>query len=174
LLEAEKGADAVSELILGIRRIVIKTLSTVQPLLAHIFRSCQNKEENSGMCFEVLGFDIMIDSKMKPWLLEVNHTPSFTCDTPLDLQIKKSLIIDTINLIGVNTKDKKKYAVYACLYELTIRYLDQKSGFKPLTRMTPQEREELAAKTFKYEERRLGGYLRIYPAAVMKTGSPKY
>lgn len=26
-------------------------------------------------CFEVLGFDVMIDSKLKPWIIEVNHLP---------------------------------------------------------------------------------------------------
>ena len=40
------------------------------------------------MCFEVLGFDVMLDSELKPIILEVNYTPSFTTDTPLDLQIK--------------------------------------------------------------------------------------
>jgi tubulin polyglutamylase TTLL6/13 len=49
------------------------------------------------MCFEILGFDILITDKcniiliiikVKPILLEVNHTPSFTTDTPLDTYIK--------------------------------------------------------------------------------------
>ena len=31
------------------------------------FRGCR--------CFEVLGLDIMIDSNLKPWLIEVNHLP---------------------------------------------------------------------------------------------------
>lgn len=40
------------------------------------------------MCFEILGFDILLDQKLKVWLLEVNHTPSFRTDTDLDKLVK--------------------------------------------------------------------------------------
>jgi len=60
------------------------------------------------MCFEILGFDILIDSTFKPFLLEVNHTPSFTTDTPLDAVIKKNLIRDTIQLMNINLKVKNE------------------------------------------------------------------
>ena len=43
------------------------------------------------MCFEIFGFDIILDENLKPWLLEVNHTPSFEADTPLDHIIKYNL-----------------------------------------------------------------------------------
>jgi len=39
------------------------------------------------MCFEILGFDVILDSRRKadgqpiPYLLEVNHAPSFNSDT---------------------------------------------------------------------------------------------
>ena len=59
------------------------------------------------MCFELLGFDIILDSKFKPYLLEVNHAPSFNTDTPLDYLIKKNLIYDTLNLLGVSIEEKK-------------------------------------------------------------------
>jgi tubulin polyglutamylase TTLL6/13 len=52
-------------------------------------------------------FDIMIDDAMKPWLLEVNHTPSFTADTPLDENIKNCLITDTLILENVMWKSRK-------------------------------------------------------------------
>lgn len=58
------------------------------------------------MCFEVLGFDIMLDHKCKPYLLEVNHSPSFATDSPLDLKIKSDLIRDTIALLGLSKKRK--------------------------------------------------------------------
>jgi len=44
---------------------------------------------------------------MKPWLLEVNHTPSFTTDTPLDEKIKSSLITDTLIMENIMWKNRK-------------------------------------------------------------------
>lgn len=46
---------------------------------------------------------------MKPWLLEVNHTPSFTTDTPLDDKIKGCLITDTLILENIMWKSRKQY-----------------------------------------------------------------
>jgi tubulin polyglutamylase TTLL6/13 len=60
------------------------------------------------MCFELLGFDILLDKNLKPYLLEVNHAPSFNTDTPLDHHIKKSLLFDTLNLLGMSVENKRK------------------------------------------------------------------
>lgn len=43
----------------------------------------------------------MLDYKLCPTLIEVNYTPSFTADTPLDRYIKKKLIDDTLVLVNV-------------------------------------------------------------------------
>jgi len=51
------------------------------------------------MCFEVLGFDIMIDHKMRPILLEVNHAPSFNTDSKLDYKIKYNMLADTFGML---------------------------------------------------------------------------
>lgn len=51
-------------------------------------------------CFELLGFDILVDSHLNPWLLEVNLSPSLACDSLLDQQIKANLISDLFNLTG--------------------------------------------------------------------------
>ena len=46
---------------------------------------------------------------MKPWVLEVNHAPSFVCDTPLDTKIKRGLIHDAIHLLNLSVSKKNKF-----------------------------------------------------------------
>ena len=48
-----------------------------QPHVHHLYRSCQPDDIENSLCFQILGFDIMIDHKLKPQLIEVNQMPSF-------------------------------------------------------------------------------------------------
>jgi Tubulin-tyrosine ligase family len=52
-------------------------------------------------CFELFGFDVLIDSNLEPWLLEVNLTPAMGCDSPLDQKIKANVVADLFSLAGV-------------------------------------------------------------------------
>ncbi|KAJ3295616.1 Tubulin polyglutamylase ttll6 [Rhizoclosmatium sp. JEL0117] len=107
---------------------IVKTCITVQPQLAMILKACfpaenrasspsvesipagrRFKEYTGSQCFELLGFDIFLDKKLKPWVLEVNHSPSFTCDSPLDLEVKQNVIGDTLGLLNLSAMTKKKF-----------------------------------------------------------------
>jgi tubulin polyglutamylase TTLL6/13 len=48
----------------------------------------------------------MLDHNLKAQLLEVNQSPSFTTDSPLDYKIKKALITDTIKILNLSIKRK--------------------------------------------------------------------
>ena len=56
---------------------------------------------NDKQCFEQYGFDIMIDGNLKPWLIEVNASPSFTANTPTDYKLKSGLIDDVLNVLDL-------------------------------------------------------------------------
>lgn len=91
-----------------IKDIIIKTLIAGQPHLQHEYRMAQPHNLSNNMCFEILGFDFMIDSNDKVYLLEINHTPSFSTETPLDELIKSNLIRDTLNLMNINSRTRNQ------------------------------------------------------------------
>ncbi|GET86651.1 tubulin-tyrsoine ligase-like protein [Leishmania tarentolae] len=89
--------------------IIVKTILAAQPIIAKVYDSCFPTGFNEGYCcFEVLGFDILIDNKMKPWLMEVNHTPSFATETPLDYEIKSKLISEVWHIIDCKATDYER------------------------------------------------------------------
>ena len=63
---------------------------------------------NLSFWMELFGFDILIDSDLKPWLLEVNLSPSLATESPLDMSIKSNPIADTFTLVGIKRFDRKK------------------------------------------------------------------
>lgn len=71
--------------------------------------SCWPHDFENSSCFEILGFDIMLDHKLWPWLLEVNHSPSFNTDSDLDKDVKNTVIGDTVKLLNLTSDRKEQY-----------------------------------------------------------------
>ncbi|KAG7396618.1 Tubulin polyglutamylase ttll7 [Phytophthora boehmeriae] len=59
--------------------------------------------------FALLGMDVLVDEQLKPWLLEVNHLPSFGCESPLDWSVKEPLISQTFDLLNISPADKDNF-----------------------------------------------------------------
>ena len=51
-------------------------------------------------CFQILGFDVMLDAALRPWLLEVNHSPSMALagNEPLEQEAKCSVVRAALRL----------------------------------------------------------------------------
>uniref|UniRef100_A0AAY4DRY3 Tubulin--tyrosine ligase-like protein 5 n=1 Tax=Denticeps clupeoides TaxID=299321 RepID=A0AAY4DRY3_9TELE len=92
----QEGKDIT--LLMGqIEDLVVKAVLSAELQIA---AACKMFVPHRSNCFELYGFDVLIDSNLKPWLLEVNLSPSLACDAPLDLKIKASLISDMFSLVG--------------------------------------------------------------------------
>jgi tubulin polyglutamylase TTLL4 len=86
--------------------VIIKTLISAEPYMLDMH---SKSPEHKNNCFELYGFDILIDNQMKPWLLEVNVRPSLSSSSPLDRRIKHTLMCDMMNLIGILPYNKRAY-----------------------------------------------------------------
>ena len=74
-----------------------------------IYRSCQPDDIENSLCFQILGFDIMLDYDLRPWLIEVNHAPSLATESAFDKNLKLQLIEDTLRLLNLSFQRKKEY-----------------------------------------------------------------
>lgn len=90
-----------------IDEIVVKTVISALPVLKHNYSASFPRHDVMQACFEILGVDIIIDEHFKPWLLEVNHSPSFSTSEFVDRKVKSGLVRDTFNLLGVNGTDRR-------------------------------------------------------------------
>jgi tubulin polyglutamylase TTLL6/13 len=103
---AKKGVD-IQLLKHKIEHIIVKTLLIGQPMLSHVYHLSQPDNISNDLAFHILGFDVLIKDDYEPVLIEINHTPSFTTDTPLDKKIKKNLIKDTFKILNISVESKK-------------------------------------------------------------------
>lgn len=56
---------------------------------------------NDKRCFELYGFDILIDANLRPWLIEVNGSPSMTANTPIDHALKVGILDDVFTILDI-------------------------------------------------------------------------
>ena len=86
----------------SIEDVIIKSIISVE---FPVNSACKMFVPHRRNCFELYGFDILVDSDLKPWLLEVNLSPSLNCDAPIDMKIKSAMLCDLLNLVGLPATD---------------------------------------------------------------------
>ncbi|KAG7487764.1 hypothetical protein MATL_G00026920 [Megalops atlanticus] len=165
-----------------VSELVVKTLIVAEPHVLHAYRMCRPGQPpgSDSVCFEVLGFDIILDRKLKPWLLEINRAPSFGTDQKIDYDVKKGVLLNALKLLNIRASDKKrnlaqqKAEAQRRLYgQGSMKKLSAGSSEWEKQRHTLERRKEELKERLaqvrkqisreEHENRHLGNYRRIYP-----------
>ncbi|XP_022919719.1 tubulin polyglutamylase ttll6-like [Onthophagus taurus] len=98
----------VEKLWRNIDDVIIKTILSAWPVLKHSYMACFPSHDVIPACCELLGTDIILDKRLNPQILEVNHSPSFHTDTELDCEVKEGLLTDMCAMLNLEQCDKRK------------------------------------------------------------------
>ncbi|KAJ1562624.1 Tubulin polyglutamylase ttll6, partial [Cladochytrium tenue] len=138
MLEQRYGTERAARVWDRMVEVIVKTVLMVQPQIRSLQRACMRTSQTTGapsedgaaasstsstaagkrsvggvqrsQCFEILGFDILLDQRLRPWVIEVNHSPSFTCDSKLDSEVKSRVIGDALGLLDLRAAtDRRRY-----------------------------------------------------------------
>ncbi|XP_050464838.1 tubulin polyglutamylase TTLL13-like isoform X2 [Cataglyphis hispanica] len=149
--------------------IIIKTLVATYPVLKHNYHACFPMHDKTYACFELLGFDILLDWRLKPFLLEVNHSPSFHTDAQIDRDVKEGLLMDTFDILNLQQFDKKKIIEEdkkrireRLLQGINGKDFSQTNDTTASTKSVKNENDYLQ-RQFQWEDDHMGNFRRIYP-----------
>ena len=86
-----------------VKDMVIKTVVSAEHAMHPLARS-NLASRNCG--YELFGFDVLLDADLKPWLIEVNISPSLHSSSPLDLEVKSPLATEVFNIVRYHVPNK--------------------------------------------------------------------
>ncbi|PIC38692.1 hypothetical protein B9Z55_010615 [Caenorhabditis nigoni] len=162
-----------------IEDVIVKAfISCEKPIREHMSRFL----EQEFICYELFGIDIILDEDYKPWLLEVNISPSLHSGTSLDVSVKAPLAKDVLNLAGIHVPpsfDKLHTADYSCrprngtkTREQLVKEASWVAAYKDqhgvidnriFKRLTPEDTRALVE--FEDELDRIGDFKLVFPTA---------
>merc|ERR1719152_326083 len=89
--------------------LILRSLYSVQQVMIH-----------DKHCFELYGYDVLFDDTFKPWLLEVNASPSLTANTKDDYHLKLAMltsVLDNVDVEGNLSGDEMRVGGFDLIYK---------------------------------------------------------
>jgi hypothetical protein len=85
--------------------VIVKTMLTVEAdIRTQVRRQC--RDGTGRGCFELFGFDLMLDSALRPHVIEVNIMPSLATAESVDKAVKGRMLAHLTTLLGVVPFDR--------------------------------------------------------------------
>ena len=88
---------------------VEKVFAEIQDLIIRSLQSVQQAIIQDRHSFELYGYDVLIDSDLKPWLIEVNASPSLSGSNKEDYALKHDVLTDLLNVVDLEGYNSGAY-----------------------------------------------------------------
>ena len=167
--------------------LVVKTAISVEHIMSGAlpnFVAAAAHGEHNSQCFQVFGFDVMLDGTGRPWLLEVNLDPALGTESPIDHKIKSHMLIDLLNVVGVPVPVATAEGTTPMPMPVSGQGAETAAGAVPAADAPPvppaadaargadgftrREREALRIVNAEYERSQQGGWRRLFPSSRSK------
>jgi tubulin polyglutamylase TTLL1 len=87
-MEQTRGKEATDKCFDEIKNIIYISLKSVQSVII-----------NDKHCFEMYGYDVLIEHNLKPWLIEINASPSLSTTTEADRKLKIGVMESVFQIV---------------------------------------------------------------------------
>ena len=117
--------DRVGQCFSLITTLVIRSLQSVKPLMS-----------TDSHCFELYGYDVLLDANYKPWLIEVNASPSLSANTAADEQLKIDMLHDLFHTLEAERWNRDRHKRRTALHTTNTNHTTNNNNTKQPTTTT--------------------------------------
>ena len=81
-----------------VNKVALKAIVACE---SHVRAHAAHYSKYPFISHELYGMDVLVDSNLQPWLIEMNISPSLHSSTPLDAEVKAPLASHTLSMAGI-------------------------------------------------------------------------